>query len=103
MHELRACGAMVNVQGRSLLTQHHLQGLPGLSQSARDGLLAVQPTAVLDALRVPGVGRKTTARLLALGLLRDPHGVQNAHARPGRQGSVITKKSEAPRRIDERR
>jgi hypothetical protein len=83
MHALRACGTMVNVQGRSILTQRHLQGLPGLSQSARDRLLAVQPTVVLDALRVPGVGRKTTARLLALGLLRDPHGVQSRARKAG--------------------
>ncbi len=65
------------MQRRSRITHHHLQDLPGLSQSARDGLLVRQPKTVLDALRVPGVGRKTTARLLALGLLRDPHGVQS--------------------------
>lgn len=78
MHAQKACGTIANVQGRSLLTHHHLQGWPGLSQSARDGLVARQPKTVLDALRIPGVGRKTTARLLALGLLlRDPHGVQS--------------------------
>jgi hypothetical protein len=31
---------------------------------------------VLEALGIPGVGRKTTKRLLALGLLTDPEGVQ---------------------------
>jgi len=36
----------------------------------------VQPMTVLKALSIPGVGRKTTKRLLALGLLTDPEGVQ---------------------------
>lgn len=89
MHAQRACGTIANVQGRPLLTHHHLQGLPGLSQSARDGLLARHPKTVLDALRVPGVGRKTTARLLALGLLRDPHGVQS-RARDAEEAGIRT-------------
>ena len=86
MHAQKACGTIPNVQGRSLLTHHHLQGWPGLSQSARDGLVARQPKTVLDALRIPGVGRKTTARLLALGLLRDPHGVQSRARTTGEAG-----------------
>jgi hypothetical protein len=32
---------------------------------------------VLEALSLPDVGRKTTRQLLALGLISDPHGVQN--------------------------
>lgn len=63
-------------QRSPLLTASHLQGQPGLSKAARDALLNLQPSTVLKALRVRGVGRKTTARLLALGLLTDPEGVQ---------------------------
>ncbi len=59
------------------LTGVHLQGRPGLSRAARHALLALQPVTVLEALRVRGVARKTTARLLALGLLIDPEGVQH--------------------------
>ena len=59
------------------MTGVHLQGRPGLSRSARDALLALQPVTVLEALRVRGVARKTTARLLALVLLTDPEGVQH--------------------------
>jgi hypothetical protein len=40
-------------------------------------LVERQPTTVLQALRMHGVGRKTTMRLLALGVLSDPEGVQN--------------------------
>jgi hypothetical protein len=36
----------------------------------------MQPTTVLEALSVHGVGRKTTGKLLALGLLTDPEGAQ---------------------------
>lgn len=61
---------------RPLLTADQLRGQPGLSRAAGDALLDLQPTTVLEALRVHGVGRKTTARLLALGLLTDPEGVQ---------------------------
>ena len=53
-----------------------LRGQPGLSRAACDRLVAVQPMTVLEALGIPGVGRKTTKRLLALGLLTDPEGVQ---------------------------
>lgn len=59
------------------LTEAHLQGQPGLSRAARYALLALQPATVFEALRVRGVARKTTARLLALGLLADPEGVQH--------------------------
>jgi len=54
----------------------HLKGLPGLSRAARDALLQRQPATVVEALRIHGVGRKTTKRLLALGLLADPKRVQ---------------------------
>jgi hypothetical protein len=40
-------------------------------------LVERQPATVLQALRMHGVGRKTTMRLLALGVLSDPEGVQN--------------------------
>ena len=58
------------------LTLNHLRGQPGLSRATGDTLLRLQPTTVLQALRIHGVGRKTTKRLLALGLLTDPEGVQ---------------------------
>ena len=61
---------------RRALTWDDLCGQPGLSRTACDALLALQPTTVLRALRIRGVGRKTTKRLLALGLLTDPEGVQ---------------------------
>ena len=58
------------------LTERHLQGQPGLSRAARHALLDLQPATVGEALQIRGVGRKTTARLLALRLLRDPGAVQ---------------------------
>jgi tetratricopeptide (TPR) repeat protein len=61
--------------GRSI-TPDDLRCQPGLSQAARDRLLAEQPTTVLKALGIHGVGRKTTKRLLFLGLLTDTEGVQ---------------------------
>ena len=59
------------------ITLDDLRGQPGLSRVACDALVALQPTTVLQALRIHGVGRKTTKRLLALGLLNDPEGLQN--------------------------
>lgn len=58
------------------LTANDLRGQPGLSQAAMDALVTSQPTTVLQALLLKGVGRKTTKRLLALGLLKDPDGMQ---------------------------
>ena len=58
------------------LTQRHLQGQPGLPRTARQALLDLQPATVVEALQIRGVGRKTTARLLALRFLRDPGAVQ---------------------------
>jgi hypothetical protein len=59
------------------LTLDDLRGQPGLSRAACDALLALQPRTLLQALRIRGVGRKTAHRLLALGLLTDPEGLQN--------------------------
>ena len=58
------------------ISANALRGQPGLSRAACDRLIAVQPMTVLKALGIRGVGRKTTKRLLALGLLTDPEGVQ---------------------------
>jgi hypothetical protein len=55
----------------------HLDGLPGLAKKARTALLTKQPRTVREALAIPGVGRKTTRKLLELGLLEDPDGAQN--------------------------
>lgn len=60
----------------SILLENHLQGKPGLSRAARDALLQCQPATVMEALRIHGVGRKTTKRLLALGLITDPERIQ---------------------------
>lgn len=59
------------------ITLDDLRGQPGLARVACDALVALQPTTALQALRIHGVGRKTTKRLLALGLLNDPEGLQN--------------------------
>jgi hypothetical protein len=59
-----------------LISVDDLCGQPGLSQVARDQLLRWQPNTVLQALRIRGVGRSTTKRLLGLGLLTDPEQVQ---------------------------
>jgi hypothetical protein len=58
------------------LSTDDLRGQPGLSRTARDALVVLQPATVVMALGIHGVGRKTTKRLLALGLLTDPEGVQ---------------------------
>ena len=58
------------------ITAEHLRGMPGLRGTARAALLAEQPATVREALRLVDVGRKTTKRLLALGLLTDPEGAQ---------------------------
>lgn len=60
----------------SSILEIHLQGLPGLSRAARERLPQRQPATVLEALNIHGVGRKTTKKLIALGLLSDPEGVQ---------------------------
>jgi hypothetical protein len=77
------CAQRVNAKGmlkmmRPLrpITLDDLRGQPGLSRAASDALVALQPPTVLKAIFIRGVGRKTTRRLLALGLLTDPEGVQ---------------------------
>ena len=65
---------------RRLISVDDVRGQPGLSHGARDEVVRSQPTTVLEALRIRGVGRKTTKRLVALGLLTDPKRVQT---RPG--------------------
>jgi len=65
-------------RGTRPLNASDLRGQPGLSQAAIDALLTLQPATVLEALHVKGVGPKTTKRLLALGLLEDPDGMQGA-------------------------
>ena len=59
------------------ITYDDLRGQPGLSRAAIDSLVKQQPATVMQALRMHGVGLKTTARLLAFGVLSDPEGVQN--------------------------
>ena len=59
------------------ITHDDLHGQPGLSRAAIDSLVEQQPATVMQAVRMHGVGRKTTARLLALRVLSDPEGVQN--------------------------
>ena len=61
---------------RRLIGMDDLREQPGLSQVARDQLVRGQPSTVLQALRIRGVGRSTTSRLLALGRLTDPDQVQ---------------------------
>lgn len=61
----------------SRITAGHLHGFPGLSMKARDALITKQPKTVLEALRIPGVGRSTTHKLLEFGVLTDPAGVQD--------------------------
>ena len=60
----------------SHILEIHLRGLPGLSSASRDRLLQRQPATVLEALTIHGVGRKTTKKLIASGLLSDPEDVQ---------------------------
>lgn len=40
-------------------------------------MLSTQAATVLEALKIPGVGRKTTRRLLELGLISDPDDTQH--------------------------
>jgi hypothetical protein len=67
----------ISMSRSSKITASHLQGFPGLSEKARDQLLSLQPKTVLEALRIPGIGRSTTRKLLELGLLTDPEGAQH--------------------------
>ena len=59
------------------ITMDDLRGEPGFSHAASQLLVELQPTTILQALRMRGVGRKTATRLFALGLLTDPEGLWN--------------------------
>jgi len=59
------------------ITADDIRGLPGLTRTACNDLLARQPTTVRQALRIHGIGRKTTRVLLALGIIIDPDGIQS--------------------------
>lgn len=69
-------GMLIMAEPLRPITLDDLRGQPGLSRAASDALVAQQPRTVMKALVMHGVGRKTTQRLLALGLLTDPEGVQ---------------------------
>jgi hypothetical protein len=58
------------------LTVDNFRGWSGLQQTAIESLLREQPSTVLEALRIRNIGRSTTKRLLAAGLITDPEGVQ---------------------------
>ena len=73
---VNAKGMLIMTDPVRPITLDDLRGQPGLSRAASDALVAQQPPTVLKALVMHGVGRKTTQRLLALGLLTDPEGVQ---------------------------
>lgn len=64
------------MRNRKPITADHTSGWPGFSRAARDALVARQPATVFEALKVPGVGRKATKKLLALGLITDPERLQ---------------------------
>jgi len=59
------------------ITLDDLRGELGLSRAASQCLVELQPTTILQALRICGVGRKTATRLFALGLLTDPEGLRS--------------------------
>jgi hypothetical protein len=63
------------MNGLPTIAEDHLQG-PGISRVVRDRLLLSQPATVLEALKIHGIGRKTTKKLFTIGLLSDPDGVQ---------------------------
>jgi len=63
------------MKARRALAVNDLRWQPGLSRAARDSIV---PTTVLQALRIHGVGRRTTKRLLMLGLLTDSDNVQGS-------------------------
>lgn len=58
------------------ITADDLRGQP-LSRAVCNALVALQPTTVRQALQIHGVGRKTTKRLLVLGLITDPDSIQS--------------------------
>ena len=58
------------------LELEHLLRIPSLRRRAAAELLKRQPRTVREALLIPDVGSCTTRRLLGMGLLDDPEGVQ---------------------------
>ena len=73
---VNAKGMLIMAKPLRPITLDDLRGQPGLSRAASNALVAQQPPTVMKALVMHGVGRKTTKRLLALGILTDPEGVQ---------------------------
>jgi len=73
---VNAKGMLILAKPLRPITLDDLRGQPGLSRAASNALVAQQPPTVMKALVMHGVGRKTTKRLLALGILTDPEGVQ---------------------------
>jgi len=69
--------------GRPIVAED-LRGQPGLSRAALAAIVARQPATVCEALAIRGVGRCTTGRLVALGLLTDPEGAQRGGRCPDR-------------------
>jgi hypothetical protein len=63
---------------RRLITDEDLKGLPGLSRMAHQALVETQPRTVREALRIPGVGRRTTRHLVEHESLADPEGFQGS-------------------------
>jgi len=61
---------------RHPITADDLAGLHGLRRAVKDTLISEQPATVLECLGIPGVSRKTTSHLLALGLVSDLEAVQ---------------------------
>ena len=59
-----------------MITLADIAGLPGFRRDAMAEMLSQQPRTVLEALRIRGIGRRTTRELLRRGVLIDPEGVQ---------------------------
>jgi hypothetical protein len=76
----------MTVRSARPLSRDDVRGQLGLSRAACNALVALQPATVLMALGIHGVGRKTTKRLLALGLLIDPEGAQTRARTAGDSG-----------------
>jgi hypothetical protein len=67
----------IATNGPGTITLDDLRGELGLCRAASQSLVEHQPTTILQALRIRGVGLKTTKRLFALGLLTDPEGLRS--------------------------
>jgi hypothetical protein len=76
------------LKGRRRIREQDLRGQPGLSRDATAALVAAQPTTVREALKIPGVGRKTTRRLIELGAIGDPDDTQHAASARRRASSA---------------